>query len=475
MAASQFLHGVEIVEIDDGPRPVRVVRSSVIGIVGTAPDADPLAFPLDTPVLIAGSRAEAAKLSMNAIQGGKGTLPRALDQILDQIGAVVVVVRVAEGENDAETLANILGGVDPVTGAYKGVHALLAAKSVVGQQPRIICVPGATGERPVGVAGSGPITNSGAGGTDGIFDLAFTGGNGSGAAGTFTVADGKLTKITITAAGRYTVAPQPDFSACEGLEGAATTLILGATANPVVAELIGIAERLKAIIVADGPNTNDADAIKYADDFGSRRVYLVDPGVKVARGGNVEIEPASPAVAGLIAKIDNDRGFWWSPSNNVINGIVGTARPIDFTLNDANSRANLLNEANVATIINEDGYRLWGNRTLSSDAKFAFLNIVRLHDIVGDSILSSHLWAVDRGITKTYFDDVSESVNAFLRQLKALGAISGGNCYPDPDLNSPASIMEGKAWFNVEISGVYPAEHVIFRMRLVGDYLEDLV
>ncbi len=41
MAASQFLHGVEIVEIDDGPRPVRVVRSSVIGIVGTAPDADP--------------------------------------------------------------------------------------------------------------------------------------------------------------------------------------------------------------------------------------------------------------------------------------------------------------------------------------------------------------------------------------------------------------------------------------------------
>ncbi len=79
------------------------------------------------------------------------------------------------------------------------------------------------------------------------------------------------------------------------------------------------------------------------------------------------------------------------------------------------------------------------------------------------------------GYHKTYFDDVSESVNAFLRQLKALGAISGGNCYPDPDLNSPASIMEGKAWFNVEISGVYPAEHVIFRMRLVGDYLEDLV
>jgi phage tail sheath protein FI len=474
MAAAQFLHGVEVIEIDDGPRPVRVVRSSVIGIVGTAPDADPLAFPLNTPVLIAGSRGEAAKLDISVGQTREGTLPNAVDLILDQIGAVIVVVRVEEGDTEAETLENILGGVNGLTGQYEGVHALLGSKSIVGQQPRILIVPGFTSERPQGVAGHGTITG-GSGGANGVFPLAFNGGTGSGAEGTFTVAGGSLTAITITKAGRYTVAPTFSFAASAGLTGASASVTLGKTANAVVAELIGIAERLKAVIVADGPNTNDAEALAYAEDFGSRRVYLVDPGVKVARGSNVAVEPASAAVAGLIAKIDNDRGFWWSPSNQNINGIVGTARPVDFTMGDANSRANLLNEANVATIINEDGYRLWGNRTLSSDPKFAFLNIVRLHDIVGDSILAAHLWAVDRGITKTYFDDVSESVNAFLRTLKALGAISGGKCYPDPDLNSAASIQEGKVWFNVELSGVYPAEHVIFRMRLVGDYLEDIV
>lgn len=37
--AEKFLHGVEVLEIDAGPRPVRTVRSGVIGIVGTAPDA----------------------------------------------------------------------------------------------------------------------------------------------------------------------------------------------------------------------------------------------------------------------------------------------------------------------------------------------------------------------------------------------------------------------------------------------------
>jgi phage tail sheath protein FI len=473
MAAAQFLHGVEVIEIDDGPRPVRVVRSSVIGIVGTAPNADPILFPLNKPVLVAGSRGRASYLDTSENKTGLGTLPNAVDLILDQIGAVMVIVRVEDGADEAETLANILGGYED--GQPMGVHVLTGAKSVVGQQPRILIAPGFTSERPQGVSGRGPITAQGNGGTNGVFPLGFTGGTGSGAEGTFTVAAGKLTDITITKGGRYSVAPTPTFDASVGLVGAVATVTLGLTSNAVVSELVGIAERLRAVIIADGPNTTNEDALQFARDFGSRRVYVVDPAVKVSRGGNVVVEPSSSAVAGLIAKIDNDKGFWWSPSNQNINGIVGIARPIDFTLGDANSAANLLNEGDVATIIYEDGYRLWGNRTLSSDPKFSFLNIVRINDIVADSILAAHLWAVDRGITKTYFDDVSESVNAFLRSLKAMGAISGGICFPDQDLNSAASIQEGKVWFNVDLTGVYPAEHVIFRMRLTGDYLEDLV
>ena len=89
--ADHFLHGVEVVEIDNGPRPIRTVRSSVIGLVGTAPDADEQRFPLNTPVLIAGSRLEAAKL------GATGTLPMAIDGIFDQAGALVVVIRVPKG------------------------------------------------------------------------------------------------------------------------------------------------------------------------------------------------------------------------------------------------------------------------------------------------------------------------------------------------------------------------------------------
>lgn len=404
MAGETFLHGVEVIDIDAGPRPVRTVRSSVIGLIGTAPQADATAFPLNTPVLIAGSRREAAKLNTDTTGLlPAGTLPAAMDSIFDQAGAVVVVVRVEEGATDAETLANVLGGVNAATGAYEGVHAFLAAESVLGFQPRILLAPGFTHTRPEDPVNVGQFL-----------------------------------------------------------------------ANPVVSELVGIAERMRAVIIADGPNTNDADAIAYGKDFGSKRVYLVDPKVYKSVNGATVTEWASPCVAGLLAKSDNERGFWWSPSNQNVNGIIGTARPIDFVLGDPNSRANLLNEMNVATIIRQDGYRLWGNRTLSSDQKWAFLCVVRTADIINDSLLRAHLWAVDRGITKQYVEDVVESVNAYLRHLTTIGAILGGECWADPDLNTPDQIAQGKVYFDFDFTPVYPAEHIIMRSHLVNDYITEV-
>ncbi|WP_375616735.1 phage tail sheath subtilisin-like domain-containing protein [Bartonella sp. AP58NXGY] len=401
--ATGFLHGVEVVEVDDGTRPFRAVQSAVIGIVGTAPDADEQAFPLNTPVLVAGSLSQAAKLDKTGKR--QGTLPNALDLIFKQVGAIVVVVRVQEGDNENATLTNILGGVN-ANGAYEGVHAFIGAQSIVGQTPRILIAPGFTHQRPSSV----------------------------------------------------------------GIEENGT----GATANPVAAELIGIAERLRAIVVLDAPNTTDEAALSTAKDFDSKRAILIDPFVKINRDGKIIEQPASAAVAGVIAKTDFTHGFWHSPSNKVINGIVGTARPIDFFIGDRSSRANLLNEQNITTIIRENGYRLWGNRTLSSDTKFAFLSVVRTADMINDAILRGHLWAVDRNIKKTYMHDVSESVNAYLRDLKAQGAILGGRCTPDLELNTASAIESGRVYFNVEFTPTTPAEHITFRSRIVNDYLEEI-
>ena len=275
------------------------------------------------------------------------------------------------------------------------------------------------------------------------------------------------------------------YTGVHALQGAASALgqtprILiapGYSGNKSVADaLISVAGRLRACTPIEGPSTTDASAQTYREEFGSRRAYLVDTDVQVAGAdGNPVSAPNSAYVAGVIARSDAERGFWWSPSNREILGIVGTARPIDFALGDPNARANLLNENDVATIIRETGYRLWGNRTCSADPKWAFLSVVRTADILNDSLLRAHLWAVDRNISKTYFEDVADGVNAYIRELVGLGALLGGRCIPTPELNTKATLAAGRVYFDIDFTPPPPAERVTFRSRLTNDYLEEVL
>lgn len=137
---SDFHHGVEVVEINDGTRTISTVSTAVVGMVCTASDADAGAFPLNEPVLITNPQSAIAKA------GTKGTLAKSLQLIANQSKPVVVVVRVAEGTGDdeeaqAQTISNIIGTTDE-NGKYTGLKALLTAKAVTGVKPRILGVPG---------------------------------------------------------------------------------------------------------------------------------------------------------------------------------------------------------------------------------------------------------------------------------------------------------------------------------------------
>ena len=389
-----FYHGIEVHEVETGPRVIQSPKSSVIGIIGTAPEADDDMFPYHKPVLLHGSLKEAAEL------GEAGTLLTCIQGIFDQIGAYVVVIRVPEGETEEETMNNIIGGVAEDTDEYKGVHAFLSSGSYVHVIPRILIAPYFTHRR--------------------------------------------------------------------GEENANSD-----SGNAVIAALLPIAERLRAIVIAEGgPGTSDKEAIDASTDFTDSRLFRVDPWVINYKQETV---PPSPYVAGLIAKSDVERGFWWSPSNREIKGIIGISRPIDFALGDTECRANYLNANNIATIIRHNGLRLWGNRTCSSDPKWAYLSVRRTADMINEAILKSHLWAVDRNITRTYLEEVTESVNSYLAHLKAKGAILGGRCYADPDLNSPAQIAQGVVYFDFDFTAPYPAERIVFKSHLIDGYIKEIL
>ncbi|CAH5860650.1 Putative prophage major tail sheath protein [Enterobacter cloacae] len=103
--AQDYHHGVRVVEVNDGNRPILTVSTAIVGMVCTGDDADAYVFPLNKPVLLTDV------LTASCKAGESGTLARSLDAIADQAKPVTVVVRVAQGETEAETTSNIIGGV----------------------------------------------------------------------------------------------------------------------------------------------------------------------------------------------------------------------------------------------------------------------------------------------------------------------------------------------------------------------------
>ena len=131
-----YHHGVRVIEINEGTRPIRSVSTAIIGLVAISSDADASVFPLNTAVLVTDI------YSAISDAGVDGNLASSLNAIVAETRALVIVVRVEEGEDAAETTANIIGGVDAGTGQKTGMQALLTSEQKFGFKPRILGVPG---------------------------------------------------------------------------------------------------------------------------------------------------------------------------------------------------------------------------------------------------------------------------------------------------------------------------------------------
>jgi len=134
--------GISLTRIDNEPRPAVWSDMSVVGLIGIAPDADVDIFPIDIPVFMYSD--DAAKLTA---LGSAGTLKDALSLINAQLGAFqvaakMVVVRVDEGVDADETIANIVGD-----GIATGLSAFIEAGPVLGVIPRLLAAPGFTSQR----------------------------------------------------------------------------------------------------------------------------------------------------------------------------------------------------------------------------------------------------------------------------------------------------------------------------------------
>lgn len=498
----QFLHGIEIVEIDDGIRPIQTVRSSIIAFVGTAPNAE-----ADTK---AAATIGAGNAALTFTAKLAGVLGNAIDiRFVAPTGANAALGVVVTGNDIVVNLA---------TGASAGVVTSTAAQvaaAIAASAPAtaLVTVANAAGSNGSGVVAGMAAPRFLTGGVDEPFavnvPVLVTGPRMAARLGTggtlraaydAAYAQGVSTMIVVRvavganqAATIANVAGNPSaqtgayaLMTAETLTGQVPRILAapGFTVNDTPAQaqlatmaLLAVAQRLRAVVIADGPNTTEANALTDRANYGSDRLYIVDPAVRALDNVTDEIvtRPASAYVAGVLSATDATKGFWWSPSNRVIQGIVGTARPIDFAISDPETQANRLNEQEVATIVRKDGFRLWGNRSTATDPLWTFLSVRRTADMVYESIEAALLWAMDRPFSEQLLRDIRDSVQAYLNSLKARGAILGGRVWVDPELNSAADLAAGKLTLDFDIEPPAPLEHLTFRAQRNGSYYNELV
>lgn len=456
--AANYLHGAETIEVVKGPRPVRTVKTAVIGLIGSSPIG-----PVNTPTVVL-SDTQAAQFGP-ALEGF--TIPQALNAIFDQGGATVIVVNV----------------LDPAT------H-----KTTITAEAVTLVGDVATAAHP-GWTANPTVTNTGATttyvkDTDYTVDLIYGKVNRI-STGAMTV--GQSVKITYTYAdptkventdivGEVTVGG--DRTGLQGLLGTYATIgflakILIApgfsTLESVSTELIAMASKLRAIALIDAPvATTYAVAIAGRGSSGainfqtsSDRAVLCYPHLKCmdAITGLERLESYSPRLAGVIANTDNELGYWWSPSNKEIKGITGVE--INLTAGVPNSEVNALNEVGITTYYSSfgTGIRTWGNRSAAWPTDTHpknFIPIRRTADIIHESIELSMLPFLAQPITSAWLDSVMESVNKFLRTLVTRGAIIDGKCTFDPTKNLDTEIALGHVTFDVSFMPSPPAERITF-------------
>ncbi|NJL50400.1 MAG: hypothetical protein HC909_01445 [Blastochloris sp.] len=439
MAALTKNHGVRFIDAGEDARTVQVPDFATIAIVAPADEANPSLFPLETNVHLYGDEADRI-----AQLGDAGELSLAIDDILAEgINASMIIRRVAKAETRNEQLGAVIGDPSDRTGLW----GLLDARAQISVRPGLIIAPGFCNDSPIG-ATTVTITDQGSGYTAATVAFASPGAQVV-PKGTAIVQGGKVVGVTIDDAG-FGITGAVTMTITGDGSGAAGTVATGPVANPVALAMSAVAKRVLGIGICDAPNLGRVEAATWAERLkrdNGRYLYAIDPALRrfVVRDGEEDTlltRPASTTVAALFAKRDRERGGpYWSPENQTTSAAVGTARPVSYYDGELDHEANFLINAGVNTFI--EGKELFGSETLSNDSNWRFVNKVRTENAIRAALPAAlRKW---RGENFTAHNAlmVVKTIEYFLDELVALGAVVGYTRYFDRALNPNSNMRQG--------------------------------
>jgi len=473
-----FLHGVETVESRIGARSVTVVKSAVIGIVSVAPKGT-----LQTLIQVQ-TEQDAAQFG---IAHPDNYLRNAITNALLQGPCTLIAVNVFDDGDHTET---VTAETHTIRGGKIKLNRLYIESSESLE---------------VSTTGGSPVTL--------VLDTDYT-------------YDGDTQTITLLPSSTYV----DGFAlACEYLamtqdltdiaDADIVGTVSGATRTgyklfdllfptfgynariyispyfshrPTVAtEMLRVAVKFRGHCILDAVagatlaqvRTGRGDASGTVKNFytSSRHAILVYPSVKAANpyaGDSLTYDfsditlPLSAMVAGLISATDNSDGYWYSPSNRVLAGVLGVVVKLTWQLNDPTCEVNGLNEIGVCSIAAGfgTGYRFWGNRSAQYPTDTYpdnFIAVYRTGSVISESLELAMLPFIDLPLNAGQIDAIVATGNEFIRTLVGRNALAqGSRVFYDPSENPAPELALGHLTISVEYM-VFPAtERITFLSRL---------
>ncbi len=411
---ANFLHGVETIEVTTGPVPVNVVKTAVIGLIGTAPiqtltNGDQS---INTPTLVLNT-VDAATYFGEDTEGY--TIPAALSAIFAQGFGMAIVINVFDpskhinattGKPDPSmvTAMDIIGAVT-TDGKRTGLQCCQDCYGLFGYFPKILIAPGYS----------------------------------------------TLNDVTV---------------AMDSMAGIIKAI-------SIVDSPVGVNPQMAII----GRGTSGLINFNISSDR-TILCYPYVQAYSKAYGMNVLQPYSQFLAGVIAAKDISNGYWWSPSNTQIkgITGMERSLSAMINDPNSEVNLLNESGIVTIFNSYGS-GLRTWGNRSSAyptSTSPSNFIAVRRTADILEESISYAMLQFLDYPMSTALIDSICETVNSFIRSLVARGAIIDGNCSFDPSLNQATDLAAGHLTFDLSFMPPPPAERITFQSYIDISYLTEL-
>ena len=210
-------------------------------------------------------------------------------------------------------------------------------------------------------------------------------------------------------------------------------------------------------------------ATKYADVKKTKEAQAVtDPNAYAVwlygKIGDV-IYSGSALAAALTAYTDVQNGDTpnVSPSNKTVNITAACLEDGTEVLLDQ-EQANIVNSYGVATWLNMNGFRLWGNNSAAypgtTDPKDRWFSVRRFLNWAANTFILTYFSKVDSPANKRLIEAIVDSENVRGNGFVARGVCARYETVFNEDENTTADLLDGKLTFHQYITPFTPAEDI---------------